>query len=104
MLENLIGSQLDQATIDHLLIPSPTEKKCIYDVMVLKLVKSFLIIKVALNKVGRLMDSFLAEVAPDSHMKLSKFLELAMILPNCASESHDRFYQAMDIYFEVFYM
>ena len=45
MLENLIGSQLDQATIDHLLIPSPTEKKCIYDVMVLKLVKSFLIIK-----------------------------------------------------------
>ncbi|XP_024020870.1 BTB/POZ domain-containing protein At3g22104 [Morus notabilis] len=109
MLEYLTGSQLDQATIDHLLIPSPTEKKCIYDVnMILKLVKSFLVIKgnchlllSRLNKVGRLIDSFLVEVALDSHMKLSKFSELVMILPDCARESHDRSYQAMDIYFEV---
>lgn len=112
MLENLIGSQLDQATIDHLLIPSPRRKNSTYDVnMVLKLVKAFLFTEGGcrlplsrLIKVGMLMDSYLAEVAPDSHMKLSKFSELAVILPDCARESHDRFYQAMDIYFEVFYM
>lgn len=112
MLENLIGSQLDQATIDHLLIPSPRRKNPTYDVnMVLKLVKAFLFTEGGcrlplsrLIKVGRLMDSYLAEVAPDSHMKFSKFSELAVILPDCARESHDRFYQAMDIYFEVFYM
>ena len=109
MLESLIGSQLDQATLDYLLVPSPKGKCYIYDVdMVLKLVKSFLGILdhcrlpvSRLNKVGRLIDSYLAEIALDSHMKHSKFSALVMTLPDCARESYDGLYQAMDMYFEV---
>ncbi|PON64826.1 NPH3 domain containing protein [Trema orientale] len=108
MLENLISSQLDRATIDYLLVPSLREKSYTYDVnMVLKFVKAFLLedgirlVPSRLNKVGTLMDLYLVEVAPDCHLKLSKFSELAMILPDCARESHDKLYQAMDMYFQV---
>ncbi|KAL5579179.1 hypothetical protein UlMin_011621 [Ulmus minor] len=107
-LETLIGSQLDQATVNHLLVPSPRGKDYIYDVnMVVRFVKAFLLeggsslLLSRSSKVARLIDSYLAEVAPDSHLKLSKFQTLVLLLPDCARESHDRLYQAMNMYFEV---
>ncbi|GLU23181.1 hypothetical protein SLE2022_392060 [Rubroshorea leprosula] len=107
-LENLIGSLLDQATIDHLLIPSPRRKGYMYDVnLVLRLVKAFRLegscwlSPTRLRKVSRLVDSFLVEVAADAHLKPSKFAALAMLLPDSARESHDRLCHAMDMYLEV---
>lgn len=107
-LENLIGSQMDRASLDYLLVPSRRGKIYIYDVnMVLKFVKAFLheygrrLVLSRLTKVGRLMDSYLKEVAPDSHLKPSKFSALAMSLPDCSRESHDTLYRAMDMYFQV---
>lgn len=105
-LESLIGSQLDQATLDHLLVPPPHKKNYMYDVnLVLRLVKAFLLEgwmnPSRLKKVASLMDSYLKEVAPDLFLKPSKFAELVLILPDSARESSDRLYQAIDIYIQV---
>ncbi|KAK8475933.1 hypothetical protein V6N13_132326 [Hibiscus sabdariffa] len=107
ILENLIGSQLDQATIDFLLVPSPHRKGCVYDVnLVLRLVKAFcnegscFVSSERLRKVASLVDSYLVEVAADSHLNPSKFAALVMMLPDGSRESHDRLFQAIDIYLE----
>ncbi|CAK9327365.1 unnamed protein product [Citrullus colocynthis] len=107
-LEVLMGSQLDQLTVSHLLIPAPCGKDYVYDVnLVLRLLKFFQIeSKIFLSqlckfeKVARLMDSYLMEVAPDSHLKATKFSALAMAMSH-SRESHDKLYQAIDMYFQV---
>ncbi|XP_062013367.1 BTB/POZ domain-containing protein At3g22104-like [Rosa rugosa] len=107
-LEIMIGSQLDQATIDYLLVPSPCGKKYVYDVnLILRLGKSFLLQegghlsqKSHFTKVAKLMDLYLAEVAPDFHLKPSKFAALVMMLPASVRESHDRIYDAIAVYFK----
>lgn len=103
-----MGSQLDQLTVSHLLIPAPHGKDYVYDVnLVLRLLKFFQIeSKLFLfqlcnfEKVTKLMDSYLMEVAPDSHLKASKFSALAMAMSH-SRESHDKLYQAIDLYFQV---
>lgn len=105
-LESLIGSQLDRVTLGYLLVPSPRGSDFAYNVdFVLNLVEWFLSsfdrCGLRLNKVGLLMDSYLSEVASDPHITHSKFLKLVTALPDCATESHDRLYQAIDMYFEV---
>lgn len=109
-LEILMGSQLDQLTVSHLLVPAPCGKDYVYDVnLVLRLLKFFFQAesKICLSqlckfeKVARLMDSYLMEVAPDSHLKPSKFCALAMALPHSRRESHDKLYLAIDMYFQV---
>lgn len=107
-LESLIGSQLDQANVDYLLVPPPCGKDYIYDVsLVLRLVKEFLFEKGSwlsmsrLNKVAGLIDSYLAEVSPDSHLKPSKFVALLKVLPDFTRQSYDGLYHAMDMYLQV---
>ncbi|KAL2524513.1 BTB/POZ domain-containing protein [Abeliophyllum distichum] len=82
-LESMIGSQLNQATLDTLLVPSPVQASYLYDVnLVLRLVKSFLAKGVwclplsRLKKVASFVDLYIAEVAPDPHLKQSKFLAI----------------------------
>ncbi|XP_010267841.1 PREDICTED: BTB/POZ domain-containing protein At3g22104-like isoform X2 [Nelumbo nucifera] len=107
-LESMIGSQLDQATLDNLLVPSPPGVAYLYDVnLVLRFLRSFLrgggcwVSSARLKKVGSLMDLYIAEVAPDSCLKPSKFVALAVALPESARDSHDGIYRAMDMYLEV---
>lgn len=107
-LETMIGSQLDQATLDNLLIPSPAGSKYLYDVnLVLRFLKSFIgkgaccLPLTRLRKVAGLMDLYIAEVAPDPCLKPSKFLSLIKALPDSARTSYDAIYQAIDIYFKV---
>ncbi|KAG6755899.1 hypothetical protein POTOM_039307 [Populus tomentosa] len=106
-LEHLIGSMLDQSTLDHLLVPSPQKNHHVYDVnLVLRLAKAFLLegSKMSRNqwsKVASLMDSYLLEVAPDFLLKPAKFAALVMVLPDSARESNDRLYQAIDMYLQV---
>nr|DAD38208.1 TPA_asm: hypothetical protein HUJ06_008849 [Nelumbo nucifera] len=104
----MIGSQLDQATLDNLLVPSPPGVAYLYDVnLVLRFLRSFLrgggcwVFSARLKKVGSLMDLYIAEVAPDSCLKPSKFVALAVALPESARDSHDGIYRAMDMYLEV---
>ncbi|KAL2506447.1 BTB/POZ domain-containing protein [Abeliophyllum distichum] len=107
-LECLIGSRLDEATLDDLLVPSPPKKSHAYDVnLVLRFLKTFLedsrkhLVLRRLKKVAHLMDLYITEVAPDPHLKPSKFRALVFGLPDFARDSHDRIYEAMDMYFRV---
>ncbi|KAH7532991.1 hypothetical protein FEM48_Zijuj04G0082100 [Ziziphus jujuba var. spinosa] len=107
-LEIMIGLQLDQATLDNLLVPSPYGMNYLYDVnLVLRFLKAFLrngfrqISLARLRKVATLMDLYIAEVAPDPCLKPSKFLALMMALPDSSRDSYDELYRAMDMYLEV---
>ncbi|WVZ03419.1 hypothetical protein V8G54_024225 [Vigna mungo] len=107
-LETMIGSQLDQATLDNLLVPSPYGISYLYDVnLVLRFLKAFLrrgngpVTPIRMKKVASLIDLYTAEIAPDPCLKISKFLALATALPDSARDSYDEIYQAMDMYLEV---
>ncbi|CAB4274279.1 unnamed protein product [Prunus armeniaca] len=107
-LESMIGSQLDQAILDNLLVPSPRGINYLYDVnLVLRLLKSFLSGGICqasptrLRRVAALVDLYMAEVAPDPCLKPSKFVALAMVMPDSARDSYDELYHAMDLYIEV---
>ncbi|MBA0750937.1 hypothetical protein Gogos_002313 [Gossypium gossypioides] len=106
-LESMIGSQLHQATIDNLLIPS-YGRSYLYDVnLVLRFLKAFLreggseVSPIRMKKVASLIDLYITEVAPDRCLKSSKFSALVMVLPDSARDSWDELYHAMDIYLEV---
>lgn len=118
-LECMIGSRLDQATLDDLLVPSPIGSNYLYDVnLVLQLVKYFLAGKSGggcglagknggevaicdLKKIARLIDLYVAEVAPDPRLKPYKFLALLKTLPESVRDSYDDVYHAIDIYLQV---
>ncbi|KAA8526463.1 hypothetical protein F0562_008334 [Nyssa sinensis] len=107
-LESMIGTQLDQATLDNLLVPSRNGTNYLYDVnLVLRFLKSFLgrgicyVPSNRLKKATSLMDFYIAEVAPDPCLKPSKFLALVRALPDSARDSYDGIYHAMDMYLEV---
>ncbi|KAJ6733797.1 hypothetical protein OIU74_005560 [Salix koriyanagi] len=107
-LECMIGSQMDQATLDNMLIPSPYGMNYLYNVnLVLRFLKAFLHGGISqtsptqLRKVASLMDLYIAEVAPDPCLKASKFLALTMALPDSARDSYDRIYRATDMYLQV---
>lgn len=94
LLDNLIGSRLDQAKIDDLLVRSPSGKKYAYDMnLILRLLKVFLgeiskqFFLVRVKRVAGLIDSYLSEVAPDPYLKPSKFVALASALPDFARVS-----------------
>ncbi|XP_061360073.1 BTB/POZ domain-containing protein At3g22104 [Gastrolobium bilobum] len=107
-LENMIGSQLDQATLDNLLVPSPYGISYLYDVsLVLRFLKAFLrggtglVTPIRMRKVASLIDLYIAEIAPDPCLKTSKFLALATAFPDSARDSYDELYHAVDMYLEV---
>lgn len=106
-LEGMIGSRFDQATLNNLLVPGQAGMDCLYDVnLILRFLKVFLSSKsrdstTQLERAARLMDSYLAEVAPDSSLKPLKFLALLTALPDEARDSHDAIYRAIDMYLEV---
>ncbi|MFS8024578.1 putative BTB/POZ domain, NPH3 domain, NPH3/RPT2-like family protein [Helianthus anomalus] len=109
ILERMIGSQLDQATLDNLLVPSPHGSNYLYDVnLVLQFVKHFLTARSGpgvpiseFTKVAGLIDSYVAEVAPDPRLKPCKFLALVKALPESARDSYDDIYHAINIYLQV---
>lgn len=55
----------------------------------------------SLLKVGRLIDAYLAEIAPDPYLSLQKFVALIEILPDYARVIDDGLYKAIDIYLKV---
>ncbi|XP_010488224.1 PREDICTED: BTB/POZ domain-containing protein At3g22104-like isoform X1 [Camelina sativa] len=104
-LELMIGSQLDQATLDNLLVPSPSKSSHLYYVnLVLRFTKAFLDGArggLQLKKVSSLIDQYITEVAPDPCLKPSKFLSLLTLVPDSARESHEEIYRAIDMYLEA---
>ncbi|KAF3609566.1 hypothetical protein DY000_02049313 [Brassica cretica] len=105
-LEVMIGQQLEQATLDNLLVPSPSKSSHLYYVnLVLRFAKAFLDGgkrgSSQMKKVATLIDQYVAEVAPDPCLKPSKFLSLLTLVPDSARESHEDIYRAIDMYLEA---
>ncbi|KAG0476001.1 hypothetical protein HPP92_012842 [Vanilla planifolia] len=104
-LEWLIGSTLEMATLDDLLVSGRDEGA--YDVnLVMRLVRVFVIGEDGLSsqrmkKVGRLVDKYLREISPDQSLKVSKFLAMAESLPDSARDCYDGVYRALDIFLET---
>ncbi|XP_019097529.1 PREDICTED: BTB/POZ domain-containing protein At5g47800-like [Camelina sativa] len=113
------GLQLDEATLDDLLLRSHSSSHHRrYDTdLVATVLESFLMLwrrqssahlssnnsqlVHSIRKVAKLIDSYLQAVAQDVHMSVSKFVSLAETVPDIARESHDRLYKAINIYLKV---
>ncbi|GKB79471.1 BTB/POZ domain-containing protein [Tanacetum coccineum] len=126
-LERRIGSQLDMVTLDDLLIPSFRHASdTLFDVdTVHRILVNFsqqddsddndddqdgsgfesdgldLPSETALFKVSKLVDNYLAEIAPDVNLKLSKFVAVAESLPAHARTVHDGLYRSIDVYLKA---
>ncbi|KAE9460778.1 hypothetical protein C3L33_07309, partial [Rhododendron williamsianum] len=121
-LERRIGSQLDMATLDDLLIPSfrhaadtlfdvdtvhrilvnfsqrDDSEEEMEDASVFEGDSPHSPSQSALFKVSKLVDNYLAEIAPDANLKLNKFIAIADVLPEHARTTHDGLYRAIDVY------
>uniref|UniRef100_A0ACD6AJ78 Uncharacterized protein n=1 Tax=Avena sativa TaxID=4498 RepID=A0ACD6AJ78_AVESA len=124
-LERRIGLQLDKATLEDLLITNMSESdETLYDVdCIHRILDHFLAMDqetggaspglgddgqllaspslLPITMVAKLIDGYLAEVAPDVNLKLSKFLSLAAAVPDYARAIDDGLYRAVDIYLKA---
>ncbi|WOK99635.1 BTB/POZ domain-containing protein NPY4 [Canna indica] len=118
-----IGQQLQEATVGDLLVPAASGET-VYDVdLVISVVEEFVmqdnnidrnspeateelvevrspIFVPASSKVSvaKLVDDYLAEVAKDPSLSLSKFIELAELVSPASRPVHDGLYHAIDMY------
>ncbi|OAY47201.1 BTB/POZ domain-containing protein At1g30440 isoform X1 [Manihot esculenta] len=121
-LEKRIGMQLDQATLEDLLMPNFSySMETLYNVdCVQRILGHFLSMDqiaggaspcsvddgqligspslTPITMVAKLIDGYLAEVAPDVNLKLPKFQALAAAVPDYARPLDDGLYRAIDIY------
>lgn len=121
-LEKRIGMQLDQATLEDLLMPNFSySMETLYNIeCVQRMVEHFMALDQAtggaspcsiederllgspsltpVTMVAKLIDGYLAEVAPDVNLKLPKFMSLAEAVPEYARPLDDGLYRAIDIY------
>ncbi|CAA3017026.1 Hypothetical predicted protein [Olea europaea subsp. europaea] len=121
-LEKKIGWQLEEATLDDLLIPSYSYlNETLYDVdCVERILGHFLqgLEKRSLNRievededsnfrsaalmlVAKLIDGYLSEIASDVHLQPEKFYQLAVSLPEHARLFDDGLYRAVDVYLKA---
>ncbi|GJX78142.1 BTB/POZ domain-containing protein-like protein [Tanacetum coccineum] len=130
-LEKKIGLQLEQATLDDLLVPSYSYlAETLYDVdCVQRILTHFLhsVERVSVGDVieevdgggggggveedhvrsgmlmlvGKLIDGYLSEIASDANLKPEKFLELALALPDQARVYDDGLYRSVDVYLKA---
>ncbi|CAJ1976750.1 unnamed protein product [Sphenostylis stenocarpa] len=123
-LEKRIGAQLDEADLEDLLIPNiGYSMETLHDIdCVQRMLDHFMIVEhdvidsasndieeerrivgssqalSPMAKVANLIDSYLAEVAPDVNVKLPKFQSLAAVIPDHVRSLDDGIYRAIDIY------
>uniref|UniRef100_I1J530 NPH3 domain-containing protein n=1 Tax=Glycine max TaxID=3847 RepID=I1J530_SOYBN len=122
-LARRVGLQLEEATVNDLLIPSLSyTNDTVYDVeLVRTILEQFMSQGQTENinlefqesrrsssashssklKVAKLVDRYLQEVARDVNFQLSKFIALAEIIPDFARHDHDDLYRAIDIYLKA---
>ncbi|KAL8200613.1 hypothetical protein R6Q57_011952 [Mikania cordata] len=106
-LENKIGSQFEQATLDDLLMPSYSYlSETLYDVDCVQRILAQFLIGVedrpeALTTVGKLIDGYLSEIALDANLTPEKFCELAVALPEQARVYDDGLYRSVDVFIKA---
>ncbi|KAL0398915.1 UNVERIFIED_CONTAM: BTB/POZ domain-containing protein [Sesamum radiatum] len=113
-LLRLSGLQLEEATLSDLLLPasSPNDHdQPSTDIdLVTMVLESFLRqwrrqtpadesqLLISIQKIGKLIDSYLKVVAKDANMPVQKVASLAETLPGIARPTHDDLYMAINIY------
>ncbi|KAL6905741.1 hypothetical protein ACP4OV_003342 [Aristida adscensionis] len=124
-VEKRIGLQLEMASLDDLLIPSVQSSDSMFDIDTVHRILVNFLQRIdeddsgdlspcgyesdglkspshsSILKVGRLMDGYLAEIAPDPYLKLQKFMTLIELLPDYARIVDDGLYRAIDIYLKA---
>jgi len=134
-LERRIGAQLEDASLDDLLVPNlGYHVETLYDIDCVQRILDYFMSSTdgigtgytspalaeegggslgipqggtpssslsPITMVAKLMDGFLAEVAPDTNLKLPKFQALAAVVPDYARPVDDGIYRATDIYLKV---
>ncbi|GAB4848913.1 hypothetical protein Ancab_003725 [Ancistrocladus abbreviatus] len=119
VLERKIGAQLEQATLDDLLIPSYSYlNETLYDVDCIQRILAYFldshelrstegaecagcVRSTAIMLVGKLIDGYLSEIASDANLKPERFYELAISLPEQARLYYDGLYRAVDVYLKA---
>lgn len=126
-LEKRVGAQLDQASLVDLLIPNMGYSiETLYDIdCIQRILDHFMSIYqptslsaspciiedgaliagantlTPMTMVANLVDGYLADVASDSNLNLSKFQALAVAIPDYARPLDDGIYHAIDVYLKV---
>lgn len=121
-LEKRIGMQLEQATLDELLVPNYSHvEETLYDIdLVQRILDHYLLLEqnippesdeeglllgspslCPIMMVAKLLDAYLAEIAPDVNLKPSKFQTLAEALPDYSRLVDDGLYRAIDVYLKA---
>ncbi|OIT38367.1 PREDICTED: BTB/POZ domain-containing protein At5g67385 [Nicotiana attenuata] len=118
-LEKRMSLQLGQAVLDDLLIPSYSfTGDTLFDVeTVQRIIMNFLDNEMDgsrlgdeeyvspslsdMERVGKLMENYLAEIASDRNLSVSKFISLAEVIPEQAKITEDGMYRAIDIYLKA---
>ncbi|GAU14999.1 hypothetical protein TSUD_47940 [Trifolium subterraneum] len=118
-----IGQQLEEASVNDILIRAPDGEITMYDVgIVQNIVREFLmkdhnseiesvdggelegirkpgiLSDASKLMVAKLIDSYLAEIAKDPNLPLSDFVNLAELVSNISRPAHDGIYRAIDTY------
>lgn len=121
-LEKRIASRLEMVSLDDLLIPSVRSGDSLFDIDTIHRILINFLQRIeeedndafgyesdgfgspnhgSLLKVGRLVDAYLAEIAPDPYLSLQKFIAMIEVLPDYARVIDDGLYRAIDIYLKV---
>ncbi|OIS96446.1 PREDICTED: BTB/POZ domain-containing protein At3g08570-like isoform X1 [Nicotiana attenuata] len=122
-IERRIAFRLEMVLLDDLLIPSvQTTGDSLFDVDTVKRILIHFLQRIdqeenedcgyesegidspshgALLKVGRLIDTYLAEIAPDPYLSLDKFTAMISVLPDYARIIDDGLYRAIDVYLKA---
>ncbi|KAJ0989717.1 hypothetical protein J5N97_008073 [Dioscorea zingiberensis] len=105
------GRQLDEATPEDLVFPSPTNPISFDIGIVEAILENFLAqqrrplgheererMAGAMARVAKVFDSYMQAIAHDPRLSVSKLIELAESLPEIARQEHDELYHAIDTY------
>ena len=120
-LEKRMAMQLGQAVLDDLLIPSYSfTGDTLFDVDTIQRIMTtylesemmshsvfnadneyFSPTQTDMERVGKLMENYLAEIATDRNLPVPKFISLAELIPERSRPTEDGMYRAIDIYLKV---
>ncbi|KAG5623842.1 hypothetical protein H5410_009060 [Solanum commersonii] len=119
-LEKRMALQLGQAVLDDLLIPSYSfTGDTLFDVETMqRIMMNFLDHDMEENRLGdeeyneshslremeragKLMENYLAEIASDRNLSITSFINLAEVIPEQERITEDGMYRAIDIYFKA---
>ncbi|PWA58895.1 SKP1/BTB/POZ domain, NPH3 domain protein [Artemisia annua] len=105
-LEKRMGLQLGQAELDDILIPSfRFDGDTLFDVDTVQRILvnygEFEGTREDMEKVGKLMENYLAEIASDCNLSSLKFINLAEHIPDQERVTDDGMYRAIDIYLKA---